>query len=177
MLFGSFPSSNQQKERCYKKCFTNYYLNFRTGNEVTCEICNVIFEGLDDTLFNNEEQVRYRKNELSTRFEKYSFIRLPMHWKIYVKACLGSMRWVHLYFDKTNLLLRFAGASWKPVWRTSLRRLLRMGWTLQIFDCGILNEGKPIIENYENICNGNIGTQMRIFRQFEEKRNNHQSEM
>ena len=37
-------------------CFANYYSNFRTGNEVTCEICTVINEGLDETLLNNEEQ-------------------------------------------------------------------------------------------------------------------------
>ena len=37
-----------------------------------------------------------------------------------------------------------------------------------VFDCEILNEGKPISENYENVFNGNIGTQIRIFRQFEE---------
>ena len=29
----------------------------KTRNEITCEICTVIFEGLDDTLLENEEQV------------------------------------------------------------------------------------------------------------------------
>ena len=37
-----------------------------------------------------------------------------------------------------------------------------------IFDCEILNEGNKTSEKYENIFNGNIGTQIRIFRKFEE---------
>merc|ERR1711970_648025 len=36
----------------------------RTGNEVTCEICTVIFEGLDDTLLNNEEQIAHALENL-----------------------------------------------------------------------------------------------------------------
>ena len=44
-----------------------------------------------------------------------------------------------------------------------------------IFDSEIMYEGKPISEKYGN--NGNIGTQIRIFRQFEQKRKSYQSEM
>merc|ERR1712181_47126 len=38
--------------------------NTRTGNEVTCEICTVIFEGIDDTLLNNEEQIAHALENL-----------------------------------------------------------------------------------------------------------------
>merc|ERR1711872_250643 len=38
--------------------------NSRSGNEVTCEICTVIFEGLDDTLLNNEEQIAHALENL-----------------------------------------------------------------------------------------------------------------
>merc|ERR1711931_526118 len=36
----------------------------RTENELTCEICTVIFEGLDDTLLNNEEQIAHALENL-----------------------------------------------------------------------------------------------------------------
>merc|ERR1712198_110121 len=38
--------------------------NTRTGNEITCEICTVIFEGLDDTLLENEEQIAHALENL-----------------------------------------------------------------------------------------------------------------
>merc|ERR1711964_855761 len=45
----------------------------RAGNELTCEICTVIFEGLDDTLLNNEEQIAHALENL-------------------VRECLGCLR-------------------------------------------------------------------------------------
>jgi hypothetical protein len=33
----------------------------RSGNELTCEVCTLIFQGLDDALLNNEEEVELRR--------------------------------------------------------------------------------------------------------------------
>ena len=66
----------------------------KTGNELTCEVCTAIFQGLDDTLLGNEEQVTdFRCNPfyLTTKT-----CRSCMLWRICAKDFLGFLRFVNV---------------------------------------------------------------------------------
>ena len=40
-----------------KQCWMDAFPPTRATNDLTCQVCTVIFQGLDDYLLNNEEQV------------------------------------------------------------------------------------------------------------------------
>ena len=57
----SQESSTVPSQPCWADAFPNM-TQARGGNEITCEICTTIFQGLDDYLLENEDQV----NEMET---------------------------------------------------------------------------------------------------------------
>ena len=64
----SQESSTMPSQPCWADAFPNM-TQVRGGNEITCEICTTIFQGLDDYLLENEDQV----NDIETG------IRITLH--------------------------------------------------------------------------------------------------
>lgn len=59
----SQETSTVPGQPCWADAFPNMTMTqVRAGNEITCEICTTIFQGLDDFLLENEDQV----NEMET---------------------------------------------------------------------------------------------------------------
>ena len=52
----SQETSTMPSQPCWADAFPNM-TQARAGNEITCEICTTIFQGLDDFLLENEDQV------------------------------------------------------------------------------------------------------------------------
>ena len=52
----SQETSTVPGQPCWAEAFPNM-TQARAGNEITCEICTTIFQGLDDFLLENEDQV------------------------------------------------------------------------------------------------------------------------
>ena len=60
-------STQDPLEKCWEEAFPNMtrvarvarVARVNTENELTCDVCTTIFQGLDDYLLNNEEQVIY----------------------------------------------------------------------------------------------------------------------
>ena len=55
-------STQDPLEKCWEEAFPNMTRVARVArvnaeNELTCDVCTTIFQGLDDYLLNNEEQV------------------------------------------------------------------------------------------------------------------------
>ena len=49
----------------------------RNGNELTCELCTLIFQGLDDSLLNNEEEVIHQFVLLCTYSSNHAIVSCP----------------------------------------------------------------------------------------------------
>ena len=62
----SQESSTVPSQPCWADAFPNM-TQARGGNEITCEICTTIFQGLDDYLLENEDQVKWRQGFLRIR--------------------------------------------------------------------------------------------------------------
>merc|ERR1712025_221017 len=60
--------------------------NTKTGNEVTCEVCTAIFQGLDDTLLGNEEQIMHALENLCEGFPWL----FEICWRL-VEACVDDI--------------------------------------------------------------------------------------
>ena len=52
----SQETSTVPGQPCWAEAFPNM-TQVKAGNEITCEICTTIFQGLDDFLLENEDQV------------------------------------------------------------------------------------------------------------------------
>jgi hypothetical protein len=50
---------------CWSDAFPNI-TRTDAGNDLTCQVCTVIFQGLDDYLLNNEEQIAHAMENLCT---------------------------------------------------------------------------------------------------------------
>ena len=71
----SQESSTMPSQPCWADAFPNM-TQVRGGNEITCEICTTIFQGLDDYLLGNEDQV----NDMETG------IRI-IHYALHLSDC------------------------------------------------------------------------------------------
>merc|ERR1712183_750275 len=58
----------------------------KTGNELTCEVCTAIFQGLDDTLLGNEEQIMQALENLCEGFPWL----FEICWRL-VEACVDDI--------------------------------------------------------------------------------------
>merc|ERR1712150_451134 len=58
----------------------------KSGNEITCEVCTAIFQGLDDALLGNEDQIMHALENLCEGFPRL----FEICWRL-VEACVDDI--------------------------------------------------------------------------------------